>query len=319
MRFNELSELWLESKKQYIKFSTYALYVYEVRNYLQKEFGSYKLGELNEKLLQNKIIELQNEKIASSTLINIITLLKQILKYAQKKNYIKNKELNFGIRKNNQFSSIKYDNIEHRLTISDQDLKHLMNILNSKINFKTFGIMLAIYEGLRIGEICALKWKDFDFENNIIYITKTLQRIYLPKATDEKKSKIIITTAKTKSSIRIIPISNEIKKIIEKLTSKNMLYLNLTQSENYIITNSKHFMEPRCLRRYYTQICRQNNIKGLKFHNLRHTFATKCIEQGTDCKIVSELLGHSTVNTTLNLYVHPSMKDKRLCLDKLKF
>lgn len=314
MNFKELSEIWLENKKFCVKTSTYTLYVYEVRYYLQRLLGQIELHEITDILLQKTMLEFQqenNQKLSIKTINNINILLTQIIKFGQKNNFMNNFE--FIIKLNRNYTINNYNFI-----LNDKDLRHLISFIHSKPTFKSLGILLAINEGLRIGEVCALCWKDFDFKNNLIYINKTLQRITLPDPVNGKRTKIIITSCKTHSSIRVIPISNEVKYVISKL--KNSIDEKLfLYPDNYVLTNSPNYMEPRSLRKYYSGFCKSNNINGLKFHSLRHTFATKCIEQGTDCKIVSEILGHSTVNTTLNLYVHPSMKDKRKCLDKLKF
>lgn len=315
MKFKELSEIWLENKKPYIKLATYALYAYEVSIYLQKEFGNIKINKISEKSFQEMIIDLQinnHMRLSDSTRKNLITLLKQIIRYGQNHNLIKHFDLSITFTRQQHLSSIL--NTQNR-TLTEENAKRLTNYLHQNNDFISFGIMLAIYEGLRIGEVCALKWKDFDLNNNVIYIHQTLQRIYL-HSEEAKKTQVIITAPKTKSSVRIIPISNELREMLTKLP----IDLDcISGNENFILTNAKRFMEPRALRNYYSNICHKNNIDGLHFHSLRHTFATKCIESGTDCKIVSELLGHSSVTTTLNLYVHPSMKEKARCLNKLKY
>ena len=164
---------------------------------------------------------------------------------------------------------------------------------------------MALYTGIRIGEICALKWKDINFKNNTIIINKTLQRIYI-KEQNKNTSKIIISSPKTKNGMREIPISKQITKYL----------LNIKTDDNdYIITGTIKYIEPRSYRTYFNKLLNKLNIRKVNFHVLRNTFATNCIIAGIDCKTVSELLGHSSVNITLNLYVHPKIEEKMKCIN----
>lgn len=168
---------------------------------------------------------------------------------------------------------------------------------------------ICLNSGLRIGELCALKWKDVDLERKIIYITKTLQRIYVSDV--QRKTDIIIASPKTSASIREIPVGEKILSLIKELPYYN--------KENYILTNTSSYIEPGIFRRYYKSFLRKNNIPVLKFHCLRHTFATRLIENGADYKSVSEILGHSTIHTTLNMYVHPMIEEKRRCVELIEW
>lgn len=147
--------------------------------------------------------------------------------------------------------------------------------------------------------------EDIDFDKKIIKINKTLQRIYI-KDKNKSSSKVIITNPKTINSSRIIPLNNDLINILNNEKSNN---------NYYILTNSIKYIEPRSYRYYFNNLLKKLNIKHFNFHSLRHTFATNCISLGIDYKIVSELLGHSNINTTLNLYVHPRIEDKRKCID----
>ena len=150
---------------------------------------------------------------------------------------------------------------------------------------------MALYTGIRIGEICALKWKDINFKNNTIIINKTLQRIYI-KEQNKNTSKIIISSPKTKYLLNI-----------------------KTDDNDYIIKGTIKYIETRSYRTYFNKLLNKLNIRKVNFHVLRHTFATNCIIAGIDCKTVSELLGHSSVNITLNLYVHPKIEEKMKCIN----
>ena len=164
---------------------------------------------------------------------------------------------------------------------------------------KDMGIALILYTGLRIGEICALKWGDINFKKNYLVVNKTIQRIYMKNdKKNERKSKVIITTPKTRNAIRMIPINYEFAKFLKELKKDD---------DCYILSSKTKYIEPRTFRKYYYRVLRKLEINNMNFHSLRHTFASNCIRLGCDYKTVSELLGHSSVNITLNIYVHSKM------------
>lgn len=179
-----------------------------------------------------------------------------------------------------------------------------------KENKKAIGVMLSLSLGLRIGEVCALKWKNFDFKNKTVFIDGTVQRI--ARENLNAKTQVVLGSPKSFSSRRIIPVPDEISGI---LASARKSYL----IEDFVISGSVLPVEPRSLRYFFKSFCQKNGFRQLKFHSLRHSFATCCIENKADCKTVSEILGHSNIKTTMNLYVHPSMETKRRCINMTKF
>lgn len=159
---------------------------------------------------------------------------------------------------------------------------------------------------MRIGELCALQFKDINFSRKEVFINKTLQRIYDP-TNDIEPSKIIISTPKTESSIRDVPLTDEILKIIQTMNNGD---------DNYILTGNSKYTEPRTFRRKYNSLMEKIGIEPLKFHSLRHTFASMNIENGTDVKTISEILGHSNIDVTLKVYTHSSQQAKQKAIDK---
>ena len=168
------------------------------------------------------------------------------------------------------------------------------------MNTKNLLILISLYSGTRLGEICALKGSDIDFVNNTISIRRTVQRI---KNNDTKtKTKLVVDTPKTNSSIRVIPIPIFIMDILKEYTN---------DINNFIFTNSNNPKDPRSVEKYFSKLLEDLNIRHLKFHSLRHTYATRLREQKADIKVISELLGHSNWKTTQDIYVHASFECKK--------
>lgn len=167
---------------------------------------------------------------------------------------------------------------------------------------------------MRLGEICALRWSDIHLDEGYISITKTLYRTKNIKniTVDGKipKTIIVIETPKTESSVRKIPISDFVEKLLVKHGKR--------YSDHYFLTNSSKYIEPRLYELYFKKILNDAGIEHTKFHTLRHTFATNCVNVGCDVKSLSEILGHSSVRITLDRYVHPSIQVKKAQLNKLE-
>ena len=172
-----------------------------------------------------------------------------------------------------------------------------------------FGILLSLLTGMRIGEICALKWSHISIRDGKILVRFTLQRIPTENNTGGCRTRIIITTPKTEKSLRTIPMSELVVNLCKKMECKN--------PEAYVLTGNEHYMEPRALQyrlRRYTTDCQ---LEGVHFHTLRHTFATRCMEVGMETKILSDILGHANISITLDRYVHASFDIKRENMKKL--
>lgn len=307
MVLQEVLNMWLEEKCAYVKQSTYSYYRYESEHYILPLLGNLSMEELTEEKVQNTVLLLQRQGIRNghplnkSTVQNVVVLLKQVIKYAIRKKYVKNFtiEIRFATQ-----DPVKYQKVFNR-----KEQHQIIQALLADLNYKNFGILLCLNTGLRIGELCALKWADIDLDREIIHVTKTLQRIYV--SNQSQKTNVIIASPKTSTSVRDIPVGEKILSIIKRVYCNNQ--------ENYILTNSSTYIEPRNFRQYYKAFLRKNNIPELKFHSLRHTFATRLIENGADYKSVSEILGHSTIHTTLNMYVHPLMEEKRRCVELIEW
>lgn len=295
---------WVIEKKDYIKESTYANYSNNIFNHIIPKLGNYTLNEINHKIIQDFLLELSKNGrkdntggLSEKTIKDITIIVKGSIKKGINEGKIKHIELSFNYPKDNKEKSI------YILTKYEQN--KITNYVLDNRNTKNIGFLISLYSGIRIGELCALQWKDIDFKNNKLMISKTIQRVYI-KDKDKSISKVIITTPKTKNANREIPVNKDFLEIIKSFK---------TDKDNYILSNSDKYIEPRTYRKYFNKILKELKIKHFNFHSLRHTFATNCISLGCDYKTVSELLGHANVNITLNLYVHPRYSQKKKCID----
>lgn len=192
------------------------------------------------------------------------------------------------------------------LSLAEQE--KLSRFLYENLTLSNLGILVCLYTGVRIGEICALKWEDISFDEQYLYVHKTMQRLQ-NKENNEQKTSVIISEPKSDCSIRKIPLPDKIFQLIVSARC---------QGNTYFLTGSANaFVEPRTLQNRFKAVIKICNINNANFHALRHTFATRCIELGFDPKSLSEILGHSSVNITLNRYVHPSMELKQKNMNKL--
>ena len=295
---------WLLEKKDYIKESTYANYSNNIFNHIIPKLGNYYLNELNHKVIQDFLLELSKNGrkdntggLAEKTIKDITIIIKGSIKKGINEDKIKHIELTFNYPK---------DNKENKLyVLTKREQSKITNYVLENINSRNIGLLISLYSGIRIGELCALRWEDVDFKKNCLTINKTIQRVYI-KDKDKNISKVIITTPKTKNANREIPINKDFLEILKKVKS---------DKKHYILTGNEKYVEPRTYRKYFNKILDELKIKHFNFHSLRHTFATNCISLGVDYKTVSELLGHANVNITLNLYVHPRYSQKKKCID----
>ncbi len=196
------------------------------------------------------------------------------------------------------------------ITLNDYEIKTIEKAAKNSNDIKVFAILFVLFSGLRIGELCALQWKDIDIKNKIIHINKTLIRVKNKDTTNKNKTKIIIDSPKTQNSIRNIPINNAILPYLKKFQKNENCYF-LT-GKNTFITTKKYYL-------FYLDFLKSLSIRKYKFHILRHTFATRSLLCGVDIKSLSEILGHSSVKTTLDLYVHVTDSEKLFQINKLTF
>ncbi|KMQ71454.1 tyrosine-type recombinase/integrase [Chryseobacterium koreense] len=296
---SQIVEFWKADKKMYVKKSTLSAYILLIENHLIPEFGSN--SEIEEEQVQKFVFQKLEQGLSQKTVKDILIVLKMILKFGAKNKWI-------------QFSpfQIQYPTVRENQQIevlSRTHQKKVMNFIQEHFTFRNLGIYICLSSGIRIGEICALTWEDIDTDNGIIHIRKTIQRIYVIE-NGERRTELLLDSPKTKNSIREIPMSRELLRMLKP-------FKKIVNPTFFVLTNDSKPTEPRTYRSYYKNLMRQLEIPEIKFHGLRHSFATRCIESKCDYKTVSVLLGHSNISTTLNLYVHPNLEQKKKAIDQM--
>lgn len=295
----EIALAWKSDKQRYVKQSTYAAYVLILENHILPSFGECRA--LSEQLVQDFVLKKLNSGLSIKTVKDLLIVLKMVMKFGVKNKWTDYCEWDIKYPTTENHKDIEVLTVEHH--------KKILDFIQQNFTFRNLGIYISLTTGLRIGEICGLKWEDIDIASGTISVKRTIERIYIAEG-NHKCTKLIINTPKTKNALRDIPITKELLTMIKPL--KRVMNDNF-----YVLTNDEKPTEPRTYRNYYHRLMKRLNIPRLKYHGLRHSFATRCIESNCDYKTVSVLLGHSNITTTLNLYVHPNMEQKKRCIAKM--
>lgn len=301
---SRLFDEWLESRKNSVKQSTYVNYKTLYENHIKNIFGGMPCENITADFLHkyaSNLLEsgnLYGGGLAAKSVKAVLMILRSMFSYGNSEFNIADPTKNLSLPK----TEIKEIDI-----FDDDDIKTFCRLSDSGDSM-LFGIVLCLNTGIRIGEVCALKWSDIDLENNVLHIRKTLQRIKNPDG-GTPKTIVVISEPKSIKSIRDIPIPTLLLSALKRLQCYD---------ECYFLTASTQYTEPRTLTFRYKKCLKELGIKYRNFHCLRHTFATKCVRAGVDIKTLSELLGHSGVQITLDRYVHSDLETKRAQLEKLE-
>lgn len=306
MTFDDVFQEWLKYKQHFIKQSSYNKYFNLYNSYISRTLKSIYLDDISNNMIQENIISMMNlknkrtkQKLSTSTVRGIVYVIKSVILFAQKQGYTKAFCLQIEIPSN------EAKNIQV-LPRNEQNILEFHTRL--KLDTISLAILVCLYSGLRIGEICALRWEDIDLHNKYIVVNKTVQRIqqhHVPYRTS--KTVLTVTPPKTNKAIRKIPISSALYPILNEYREQNY-----RSSKHYVLTNCNGDMIDPCSIQYkFKELIKKIKITSITFHGLRHTFATRCIELGMDIKTLSEILGHSNVSTTMNIYVHSTEQQKK--------
>lgn len=301
-RFSAFCDEWLQVCRCKVKPSTLAKYETNLERHIKPALGGFYAQSLSTVAVAEFGQELISEKkLSPKTVRDILTQLKAIIKYASEQipalssvSIVYPKEQKKDMR-----------------VLTKQEQSQLIEFLTADTDECKFGVMLAMMTGLRIGELCALRWGDISLESKTLTVSATMQRI---KTSDSGKSPgktaIVIGVPKSGTSTRVIPLMDSAVEMCRRWQRSD--------PEAFILTgSSKRFVEPRTLQYRLSRYAAECGLEDMHFHTLRHTFATRCVEVGFEIKSLSEILGHSSPRITLERYVHSSIELKRENMDKL--
>ncbi len=288
---------WLNAVVNRVKESTLANYKAKFEKHILPAFGDIACADLSAGRINEYINQKLADGLSASYVRDIITVFKALLSYAQD-------EYGFKLSlKNVTLPKVEKKQITR---ISDIEQKRLIEYLKANMSLTAFGILLSLCMGLRIGELCGLKWEDVDFKHRILHIRRTVQRI--TSANGNRKTKIVISAPKSATSFRDIAIPDFLMEYFRMFRD---------EADHYILSGSDKPVEPRTMQYRYKKILRSAEIDNHNYHTLRHTFATNCAEHGFDVKTLSTVLGHSSVSLTLNRYVHPDVVYQRRMINSM--
>ncbi len=290
-------EEWLNAVVNRVKESTYANYKLKFEKHILPKFGDILCSELSADAINAFISQKLAQGLSVNYIRDIFTVFKTMLKYAQE-------EYNFRL----SLKNVVLPKAEKKQSekINDAEQKTLVKYLKANMNLTAFGILISLCMGLRIGELCGLKWADVDFKNKVLHINRTVQRICSENGS--RKTKIIISTPKSTTSFRTVSIPDFLMEYFEMFRN---------QDEFFILSGSEKVIEPRVIQYRYKKILKSAELESHNFHKLRHTFATNCMQNGFDMKTLSRVLGHSTVAITLNCYIHPDRSHEHRLMNNM--
>lgn len=303
--FSAVASDWFESVKSHTKESTRNKYHNMLTDYILPTYGEQTLDMITYEFIEahcNLLLVSGGKKgcgLSAKTVTDVLSVIRNVLKFAIRK----------GIYVPCDGSAIQVKHTTKPMRVlSKTEQEQLCKYILAEPEPCNIGILVCLFTGLRVGEICALRWEDVSFSDQTIHIHHTLQRVQ-NQSGNGPKTRIVVTTPKSSCSIRTIPIPDELSEVLA--THKK-------SSVGYLLTNDEcKFVEPRTMQNKFKKALKSSSIESANFHAIRHTFATRCIELGFDVKSLSEILGHATVNITMNRYVHPTLDLKKENMKKL--
>lgn len=306
-KFEDVLTLWLKANQLKVKGATQTKYSYMIEKHINPLLGKKRISTLTVPIVNDFLLDKLNNGrldgtggLSQSYVKTMAIIIESALNYAVAEGYcqpLRNQIIKPSlVKKEMQILSLSAQQHFEALAVND-------------IDETITGIFIALYTGLRIGEVCALSWDDIDLDNQIIHVRHTISRIQIYNGTSHE-TVLILDVPKTKASIRDIPISPLLLPIL--------IYMKGQAVSNFVISTHQSFTSTRTFDYRYKKVFQNFGLPEINFHSLRHTFATRCVEVGVDVKSLSQMLGHSNVATTLNTYVHPSMDTMRVQIEKLQ-
>ena len=298
---------WILDKELFLKKSTVLKYKNIIATHIVPEIGNININEINNDTINKFLVSKQGTGrvdgkggLSNSYIKTMAIIISSCINFA----------IDNGLRSPMVGKVSKLVIKKNEITVlTKEKQKELEDKLMYSNSVTELGILLALNSGLRIGEMCALKWENIDFDNRILHVRQSIVRVPDESGTGKRKTVLMVDNPKSQHSIRDIPINSKLYSVL--------IRYEYDEPTDYILSGTSRFISPRTFEYRFHKVLSRHKIDDFNFHTLRHTFATRCIECGVDIKSLSEIMGHSNVNITLNSYVHSSFENKRLQLEKL--
>lgn len=294
---NKVYTEWLDAIVNRVKESTYANYKMKFEKHILPDFGDMLCTEISSAGVNAFIREKMNKGLSAGYVRDLFTVFKSLLTYAQEEYSFKLSLKNVSLPKTEKKKSRK---------MSDDRQKRLVCYVKSHMDLTGLGVLLSLFMGLRIGELCGLKWGDIDIGHKVLRVNRTVQRICKPNGS--RKTMLVISSPKTATSKRCISIPDFLLPYLLQCRSNE---------DDFVLSGCEKVVEPRTMQYRYKKLLEDANVEISNYHQLRHTFATNCVENGFDAKTLSCVLGHSTIALTLERYVHPNRQYERRMMNSL--
>ncbi len=300
LRFGCWCEQWLRRQKGAVKESTYVKYDSTLRRHILPKLGLRSPSSIDTQAVETFKQQLLAEGLSVQSVKNALMVLHAVLRYGS--------GMQPGLFPAVDIRYPREPRKELRV-LSPAEQRRLTAYLQADTDACKMGVLLALMTGLRIGELCALKWDMLSVRDRTLRVDATMQRIRDLSGEGGNKTKILIGAPKSETSARTIPLTREMVKLCRRFDPH--------KKNAYVLTGTEEYMEPRKLQYRFKQYTKDCGLEGVHFHTLRHTFATRCVEAGFEIKALSEVMGHARVSTTLDRYVHTTLEQKRLNMEKL--
>lgn len=293
--FADIIDKWECGVVNTVKPSTFANYQTKINKHILPYFQGVKYEQVTAEKINEFITDKINSGLSAGYVANIVALIKSIANYAAMNFECTDKIANVPLPRSYGTREIK--------TISADDKTRIRQYIFAHPTMSNCGILLAMATGVRIGELCALKWSDVDIDKKILSVRRTAQRVSTGSGTE-----LVVLPPKTKTSQRDIPLPDFVVPMLRKFKSSD---------DYYILSGNQNITDPRTMQNRFRRLLEQAGAERVNFHVLRHTFATDCVAAGCDVKTLSEILGHSSTGVTLSRYIHPSMQSKKNCISAI--
>ena len=299
-QFTQIAAAWRSDKRRWVKDATYSVYC----QHLQGHILPFMSGEssVSPDTAQRFADSMAAEGLSPKSVRDMTVVLRMILRYGALSGAWTCYE--FAVRYPSAASARREPSV-----MKPSDQRRLLEYLRTDFSLRGLGVLISMHSGLRIGEVVGLQWADIDLRSGLIHVRKTVQRIYNPDS-EGPRYFLSVGSPKTPSSLRDVPMSDELLKLMRPLARRY-------SPDCFVVSGAPSPLEPRTYRDWFTRLLSRLGIGPCRFHTLRHTFATRCIESGCDYKTVSAILGHASISTTLDLYVHPGFAQKKRAIEKV--